>query len=304
MAFGRREGRLAAGGSFALAAAALGVGDGLLGGQGRAFAPGGVKVLLTQRISQPRYRGFVAQGVIGFEPGHPDALPDGLCRAEKPRRFAITAGLTGQIGEDLEDVGNTELHLDFSGARQRTLGVALGLFWLALRHRERERAPSAPTTTTTPELPTRHRQPNRVRRLFRDRVQFCSGLVDLVVGVRRHGGGGHRLTLAGERFVGRLTEHIAEVGDRGGDFGDPRRGDGTEREPGDGGRRFVASEPVEKSGEDGQRDADRGGVARIVEVADRQREVIERGQRCRRVRPQVGPDPAPGLTRWARLPLS
>ena len=133
MAFGRREGRLAAGGSFALAAAALGVGDGLLGGQGRAFAPGGVKVLLTQRISQPRYRGFVA-GVIGFEPGHPDALPDGLCRAEKPRRFAITAGLTGQIGEDLEDVGNTELHLDFSGARQRTLGVALGLFWLALRH--------------------------------------------------------------------------------------------------------------------------------------------------------------------------
>ena len=26
--------------------------------------------------------------------------------------------------------------------------------------------------------------------------QFCSGLVDLVVRVRRHGGGGHRLALA------------------------------------------------------------------------------------------------------------
>ena len=41
-----------------------------------------------------------------------------------------------------------------------------------------------------------------VCRLFRDSVQFCSGLVDLVVCVGRHGGGGHRLTLAGERFVG------------------------------------------------------------------------------------------------------
>ena len=60
-----------------------------------------------------------------------------------------------------------------------------------------------------------------VSRLFRDRVQFCSGLVDLVVGVRHDGGGGHRLALAGERFVGRLTEDIAQVGDRGGDFGEP-----------------------------------------------------------------------------------
>ena len=33
--------------------------------------------------------------------------------------------------------------------------------------------------------------------------EFCSGLVDLVVCVGHHGGGGHRLTLAGERFVGR-----------------------------------------------------------------------------------------------------
>jgi hypothetical protein len=52
-------------------------------------------------------------------------------------------------------------------------------------------------------------------RLFRDGIQFCSGLVDLVVRVVRHGGGGHRLTLAGERLVGRLTEHTAEVSNRG-----------------------------------------------------------------------------------------
>jgi hypothetical protein len=67
------------------------------------------------------------------------------------------------------------------------------------------------------------------------------------------------------------------VGDRGGDFGDPRYGEGTEREPGDSGRRFVASEPVEKSGEAGQRDAERRGVARIVEDADRPLSQFDQG---------------------------
>ena len=52
---------------------------------------------------------------------------------------------------------------------------------------------------------------------------------------------------------------------------------GPSAEPGDSGRRFVASEPVEKSGEDGQRDAERRGVARIVEAADCQSEVIKCG---------------------------
>ena len=31
----------------------------------------------------------------------------------------MTAGIAGQIGEDLEDVGNTNVRFDFSGARQR-----------------------------------------------------------------------------------------------------------------------------------------------------------------------------------------
>ena len=55
-------------------------------------------------------------------------------------------------------------------------------------------------------------------RLFRDRVQCRSGLIDLVVGIGRHLGGGHLFTLAGERFVGRLSEDLAEVGDPFGDF--------------------------------------------------------------------------------------
>jgi hypothetical protein len=43
--------------------------------------------------------------------------------------------------------------------------------------------------------------------------EFCSGLVDLVVGVGHHLGGGHRFALASERFVRRLAEDFAEVGD-------------------------------------------------------------------------------------------
>jgi DNA invertase Pin-like site-specific DNA recombinase len=38
--------------------------------------------------------------------------------------------------------------------------------------------------------------------------EFRSGLVDLVVCVGHHGGGGHRLTLAGERFVALLAKGV------------------------------------------------------------------------------------------------
>ena len=64
------------------------------------------------------------------------------------------------------------------------------------------------------------------------RLQFCLGLVSLIVGVRHHRGGGHRLTLAGERFVGWVAKDIAEVGDRGGDLMDRTRIERTERETG------------------------------------------------------------------------
>jgi hypothetical protein len=59
-------------------------------------------------------------------------------------------------------------------------------------------------------------------------------------------GGGHRLTLAGERYVDRVAEDIADVGDRRLEFGEGHCGKGTERETGDGRRRFVVSEPVQK----------------------------------------------------------
>jgi hypothetical protein len=41
--------------------------------------------------------------------------------------------------------------------------------------------------------------------------QICSRLVDSVVWVGGQGGGGHRLTLSGERIIGLIAEDIAEV---------------------------------------------------------------------------------------------
>lgn len=59
--------------------------------------------------------------------------------------------------------------------------------------------------------------------LFRDAVEFRSGLVDLVVCVRHNLCGRHRPTLSGERLVGRLTEHIAEVIGRGAELRHDRK---------------------------------------------------------------------------------
>ncbi len=105
----------AAGGSFALAAAALRIGDRLLGGQGRALDPRAFKVLRADGISECRQRGFVT-GVIDLEPRGADALPDSLCCAKEAGGFAVTAVLAGQNGEALEGVGDEQVSLNFGGA--------------------------------------------------------------------------------------------------------------------------------------------------------------------------------------------
>ena len=87
--------------------------------------------------------------------------------------------------------------------------------------------------------------------LFRDGLQLCSGLVDLVACIRGDGRRRHRRTLAGDGFVGVVTEDVAQVGDHVDDFRKRRRGERTRCETGDGGSRFITSEPVEQGGEDG-----------------------------------------------------
>ena len=71
-----------------------------------------------------------------------------LCRAEEAGGFAVTAGVAGQSGEAFEDVGDEQVRLDFGGARQRVVGVALGLLRLTRRDRhpgaDRERQRQLP----------------------------------------------------------------------------------------------------------------------------------------------------------------
>jgi hypothetical protein len=101
--------------------------------------------------------------------------------------------------------------------------------------------------------------------------EFCSGLVDLVVCVGRHLGGGHCFTRAGERFVGRVAEDIAKVDDRCAEFGRARCGYGMDGcEPGDRGRRFNASSatscPNNQPSAEGSR---KGGTSTRSQVAAR-----------------------------------
>ena len=58
-----------------------------------------------------------------------------VCRAEEAGGFAVTAGLAGQRGEALQDVGDAQVRLHVGGARERVVGVAFGLFRLTLRDR-------------------------------------------------------------------------------------------------------------------------------------------------------------------------
>ena len=84
--------------------------------------------------------------------------------------------------------------------------------------------------------------------LFRDSVQLRSRLVDLVVCVGHHFRGGHRFAIVGERFVGLVADDFTQVGDRGVELG-VSFGERGEGETGDGGRRFVASQPVQNDSE-------------------------------------------------------
>ena len=50
-----------------------------------------------------------------------------MCRAEEAGRFAVTVGIAGQSREAFQDVGDEQVRLDFGGARERLVGVTLGL---------------------------------------------------------------------------------------------------------------------------------------------------------------------------------
>src|SRR5215472_424307 len=123
--------------------------------------------------------------------------------------------------------------------------------------------------------PTTRRAPPLLRGHSAGVFEFCSGLVDLVVGVGHHGGGGHRLALAGERFVGLVAEGFAEVGDGNVRLWNERSRVGRGGESTDGGGRFVVPKPVEQWDEDGQRLRQQEEAAGVVVVPGWQDRIVE-----------------------------
>ena len=87
-----------------------------------------------------------------------------VCRAEQPRRCTVIAASPARPARHLEDVGNTAGAPRF----QRHASARRGHHSRpALAHparSPREHAPSAPTTNTSPSLPTPRRRPSRGRR--------------------------------------------------------------------------------------------------------------------------------------------
>ena len=91
-------------------------------------------------------------------------------------------------------------------------------------------------------------------------------------------------------FVGLVAEDIAQVSDRRVDLGERQQQcSGLNAKPAMVAAGCVASEPVQKGGEDSQRGTDHGGVARVVEIADRQRASSRAWLADRRVRLQLEP---------------
>src|ERR1700758_954572 len=109
--------------------------------------------------------------------------------------------------------------------------------------------------------------------------EFRSGLVDLVVCIRHHRGGGHLRTLLCELVICLITQNLPQTRNRGCQLWEPCPGEGTGREARDDGGAFRAPEPVEARREACERNSDDGGVAGVVVVANRQLEVFERRER-------------------------
>jgi hypothetical protein len=101
----------------------------------------------------------------------------------------------------------------------------------------------------------------------------------LVVCVGHYLGSGHGFALAGERFVGLVAEDIAQVRDRSAQFGLLRHGERVEPETADGGCRLVAAHPVKNCREGSHGCPQICRVPRVVVIADRQGDVVQRAER-------------------------
>ena len=105
--------------------------------------------------------------VENLEADRPHAPANRVRRSEEPRRFGVTVGFSGHVGETLENVWNEKVTADIGGDAERFMGVAFSVF--AARHPRfrRGNASPAPTTNRRPSSSTRPRRPTGGRRLDR-----------------------------------------------------------------------------------------------------------------------------------------
>lgn len=57
------------------------------------------------------------------EPDFAGALPDRVCLAEEPSRFAAPAGIAGELPETFQNARELQLCLDFGGDGERIMSV-------------------------------------------------------------------------------------------------------------------------------------------------------------------------------------
>ena len=62
--------------------------------------------------------------VENLEADRAHSLPGRVCRPEEPRRFEVTPGLSGHVGETLKNFWNENVTADAGGDAERFVGVA------------------------------------------------------------------------------------------------------------------------------------------------------------------------------------
>ena len=122
--------------------------------------------------------------------------------------------------------------------------------------------------------PPRERSSSR-RRVSTRVFEFCSGLVDLVVGVGHHRGDGHLRTLLCALVISLIAKNLPQVRNRGCQLRQPCPGIGTGREARDDGGAFRTPEPFEARREARERNSDNGRIAGVVVIANHQLEISE-----------------------------
>ena len=111
---------------LALTAAALRVGDRLLGRQRGTLCPGRFELAGVHRVSKCLHRSVVP-GIVDPQTNLTGAVADAVGCAEQPSSFSVTACIADQTCENVENVRKALMGPDAGAAGKGIAGVAFGL---------------------------------------------------------------------------------------------------------------------------------------------------------------------------------